>query len=162
MQRFNDIFTEIIIFIIEKNAKLKTKNGEHFIKQMTNRNWSFDFACLSDITGHLNDLNIRLQGRGKFISQLWRHVRSFMEKLSLCICQAEKNDFHHLPSVAKLLKDNPGEIFMTNTLKLNLKTLSLFLNVSMCCKNINMNFAYSRIPSQLMLRIVRIMECNWC
>ena len=30
-----------------------------------------------------------------------------MKKLSLFISQAEKNDFRHLPSVAKLLKDNP-------------------------------------------------------
>ncbi|KAI6648708.1 General transcription factor II-I repeat domain-containing protein 2 [Oopsacas minuta] len=124
LQRFNDLFTEIRIFIIEKDANLKTKNGEHVIEQMNNKNWLFDFACLSDITGHLNDLNIRLQGRGKFISQLWSHVRSFMEKLSLFISQAERNDFRHLPSVAKLLTDNPEEIFMTNKLKLNLKTLS--------------------------------------
>ncbi|KAI6648980.1 General transcription factor II-I repeat domain-containing protein 2-like isoform X2 [Oopsacas minuta] len=58
LQRFNDLFTEIIIFIIEKDANLKTKNGEHVIEQMNNKNWLFDFACLSDITGHLNDLNI--------------------------------------------------------------------------------------------------------
>ncbi|KAI6654441.1 General transcription factor II-I repeat domain-containing protein 2A-like [Oopsacas minuta] len=51
-------------------------------------------------------------------------LRSFIEKLSLFSRQAEKNDFRHLPSVVKLLKDNPEEVFMTNKLKLNLKTLS--------------------------------------
>ncbi|KAI6659509.1 General transcription factor II-I repeat domain-containing protein 2-like [Oopsacas minuta] len=47
-----------------------------------------------------------------------------MEKLSLFTSQPEKNYFRHLPSVAKLLKDNPEKIFRTNKLKLNLKTLS--------------------------------------
>ena len=64
LQRFNDLFSEIRIFIIEKDANLKTKNGECVIKEMNNINLLFDFVCLSGITGHLNYINIRLQGEG--------------------------------------------------------------------------------------------------
>ena len=51
LQRLNDFFSEIRIFIFEKDANLRNKNGDCVIIEMNNKNRLFDFACFSDITG---------------------------------------------------------------------------------------------------------------
>ena len=44
-----------------------------------------NLAFLSDITHHLNELNLKLQGKKQIIAQMYDHVKSFKVKLRLWI-----------------------------------------------------------------------------
>ncbi len=46
-----------------------------------------DLAFLVDITGHLNDLNKTLQDKNNLITDMYREITAFKEKLKLWIVQ---------------------------------------------------------------------------
>lgn len=49
--------------------------------------WLCDFGLLVDITKHLNNLNLQLQGKNNFIHDLFGKIRAFEMKLfiiSIC------------------------------------------------------------------------------
>jgi len=52
-------------------------------------------AFLSDITGHLNELNKRLQGKEQLVHEMYQHVRAFEVKLRLWHTQMEQNNSAH-------------------------------------------------------------------
>jgi hypothetical protein len=45
--------------------------------------WVKDLAFLTDITGHLNSLNITLQGKDQLITNMYDAITSFVQKLTL-------------------------------------------------------------------------------
>ena len=105
LQRFFEIRREIPDFI-NQFVSQDTVQLEKEIK-------SFDFlkelAFLTDITNHLNDLNQKLQGRNKIISDLLGNVNGFQNKLSLFKLSLENHDLTHFPSCHQLIeqiKDN--------------------------------------------------------
>ena len=72
-------------------------------------NWLFDFAFLVDVTSHLNDLNLKLQGKNKLFPSLVNNINSFKMKLKLFISQLEKQDlcqFPHLKEQSEFAVDN--------------------------------------------------------
>ena len=96
------------MFITEKDPSLRTKNGRTVIEQLQDLKWKFQFSCLVDRTKHLNDLSLRLQGKSKFVNDMWNQVQGFRAKLALFEQQAAKNDLRHFPTVAELLPYEPG------------------------------------------------------
>ena len=44
---------------------------------MTDAEWVAEFAFLVDISGHLNELNLKLQGRQNLAHNLYNHVKAF-------------------------------------------------------------------------------------
>ena len=62
-----------------------------------------DFFFLIDITFHLNDLNIKLQGKGKLIFGLHAAVNAFKAKLRLYKSQLSKGMLTHFPICIKLI-----------------------------------------------------------
>ena len=46
--------------------------------------WLCDLSFLTDIMSHLNNLNLHLQGAGKFISSLYDHLKRFKENWNYC------------------------------------------------------------------------------
>lgn len=64
---------------------------------LSDTNWLFDFAFLVDITSHLNNLNLKLQGKNKLYPTLVNHINSFKLKLNLFISQLENLDFCQFP-----------------------------------------------------------------
>lgn len=67
---------------------------------------------MCDLTEHLNELNIRLQGRNHDIVQLYNNVKSFAAKLDLWIEQLRIKEFFHFPT---LLSVASKENTVTNT-----------------------------------------------
>lgn len=58
-----------------------------------------DLAFIVDVTCHFNDLNLKLQGKGQFIRQLSRHIKTFQNKLQLWENQLCNGDCFHFPTL---------------------------------------------------------------
>lgn len=76
---------------IKRFMEMKGKQVEFF----DNTIWMSDFAFLTDISIHLNELNVKLQGKQIFVHELLQHVRAFETKLRLWEIQLGKRDFSH-------------------------------------------------------------------
>jgi len=61
LQRFRDLLDDIVQFLEDR--------GDSF-SQMRDENWLCDLAFLADFTGHLSDLNLKLQGKNIIIIDL--------------------------------------------------------------------------------------------
>ena len=51
--------------------------------ELKDESWLQDLTFDVDITAHLNDLNLKLQGKNKLITALYDDVRCFFLKLKL-------------------------------------------------------------------------------
>ena len=51
--------------------------------ELKDESWQQDLAFAVDITAHLNDLNLKLQGKNKLITALYDDVKCFFLKLKL-------------------------------------------------------------------------------
>lgn len=65
----------------EVKAFLKKKAIIH--PELTDQDWLCKFYYLVDITGHLNQLNVRMQGHGNTVFSLYQAVLAFESKLEL-------------------------------------------------------------------------------
>ena len=68
--------------------------------------WLCDLSFLTDIMSHLNNLNLHLQGVGKFVSSLYDHVKAFQRKLELLQKQLKEGDLAHFMACKKLTEEN--------------------------------------------------------
>ena len=68
--------------------------------------WLCDLSFLTDIISHLNNLNLHLQGVGKFVSSLYDHVKAFQRKLELLQKQLKEGDLAHFMACKKLTEEN--------------------------------------------------------
>jgi hypothetical protein len=57
--------------------------------------WISDFAFLVDMTQHLNDMNLQLQGRKQLVNDIFAHVKAFEVKLRLWEIQLTKQNTAH-------------------------------------------------------------------
>ena len=62
-----------------------------------NESWLLDLAFLVDITSHLNNLNLKLQGSDQLFPRLVNDISAFKMKLKVFIAQLENKDFSQLP-----------------------------------------------------------------
>ncbi|XP_073807411.1 general transcription factor II-I repeat domain-containing protein 2-like [Danio rerio] len=74
LQRFFSLKEEIRHFLDEKGQPMK---------QLSDPVWLANLAFLVDITKHLNELNVNLQGKDAVVSQLYAHIKAFGIKLQL-------------------------------------------------------------------------------
>ena len=72
--------------------------------------WLCELAFLSDITGHLNILNIKLQGKENLISDMFAIKKTFLSKLDLFKDQIAKSNFTHFSNFNTLASDNKTEL----------------------------------------------------
>uniref|UniRef100_H2ZD91 Uncharacterized protein n=1 Tax=Ciona savignyi TaxID=51511 RepID=H2ZD91_CIOSA len=59
--------------------------------------WLNDFAFLTDITHHLSELNVKLQGKNQLVHKMIEHISSFQAKLQLFRSQLSKGSLIHFP-----------------------------------------------------------------
>nr|XP_014351308.1 PREDICTED: general transcription factor II-I repeat domain-containing protein 2A-like [Latimeria chalumnae] len=86
LKRFFVLREEIKSFLQEKGRDTSV---------MEDRDWIAGLAFLTDVTGHLNDLNLRLQGSQHLICDLFEAVCAFQMKLKLFTNQLEKGQLTH-------------------------------------------------------------------
>ena len=53
------------------------------MEELSDPAWLSDFAFMVDITHHLNELNTKLQGKDTVVSQLYAHIKAFVNELRL-------------------------------------------------------------------------------
>lgn len=94
LQRFFDLRKDIPIFL-KNEIKSDTIDME---TKMRDPEFLADLAFLTDMTQHLNELNLKLQGKQHNIANLYGYVNGFKNKLILFKTSLEKYDFSFFPS----------------------------------------------------------------
>ena len=73
LKRFFELRSEIDFFLTEKGAQRE---------ELSDPEWIWELAFLTDISQHLNELNTRLQGKGKLVPEMFSDVKAFEVKLN--------------------------------------------------------------------------------
>ncbi|KFD63472.1 hypothetical protein M514_24398 [Trichuris suis] len=95
LKRFYLLRQEIVTFL-----EMKGQNTD----EIRDENWLQDLAFAVDITARLTDLNLKLQGKNKLITQLYGDVKCFITKISLWKSQFSNENLVRFPK-CKELKD---------------------------------------------------------
>ncbi|KAG6926376.1 GTF2I repeat domain containing 2 [Chelydra serpentina] len=106
------------IALKEEVAKF-LENGPIKFPELENESWNQDLFFFCDITAHLNDLNIQLQGKNQLIFQMCAAVKAFKMKLKLFRSQLSKGEMCHFPTCAQHIPPHKhvelGEKYAKNT-----------------------------------------------
>lgn len=86
LQRFFELRAVIEIFLNEKHRPLT---------QLQNNAWLWKLAFYVDLTKHVNELNLRLQGENQHLPDLYTNIKSFRKKLILFQSQLRSKCFSH-------------------------------------------------------------------
>jgi len=97
LKRFCSLLSELRSFLSSICKDCPELNDDVFLMHL---------GILTDVTLHLSELNLQLQGKGKLIFELFTQVSSFKDMLCLFVAQIESNDFTQFPTVAKLSIDS--------------------------------------------------------
>ena len=98
LKHFFALRKEILYFLQSEKATTK----EYQI-QLSDVKFIGSLAFLIGISNHLNMVNVKLQGKKQFISQLVGHIEGFRKKLVLFKASLQKKDASHFPSCCELL-----------------------------------------------------------
>ncbi|XP_077426332.1 general transcription factor II-I repeat domain-containing protein 2-like [Vanacampus margaritifer] len=93
LQRVWELKEEISSFL-----ELMGKSEEY--SELSDVNWLCDFAFAVDIFSHLNELNVKLQGKDQFVHNMYTNVSAFKSKLILFSRQMSNKSFAHFPTLA--------------------------------------------------------------
>ncbi|XP_050730475.1 general transcription factor II-I repeat domain-containing protein 2-like isoform X3 [Eriocheir sinensis] len=98
LERFVECFDEIKIFLSEK--------GQDY-PELEDRDWTVKLMFLSDITKHLNDLNLILQGAGKTVMDLYDIWKAFVAKLAVYSSDIKTGSFRYFKNLKNLSAIHP-------------------------------------------------------
>uniref|UniRef100_A0A087Y1S5 HAT C-terminal dimerisation domain-containing protein n=1 Tax=Poecilia formosa TaxID=48698 RepID=A0A087Y1S5_POEFO len=90
-RRVWELKEEILSFL-----ELMGKSDE--FPELRDEDWLCDFAFTVDILSHMNELNVKLQGKDQFVHDMY--VRAFKSKLALFSRQMSNKSFTHFPTLA--------------------------------------------------------------
>jgi hypothetical protein len=74
-------------------------------QEMLNPTFLCELAFLTDITKHMSDLNMKLQGEQQNVSNLFGYVNGFGNKLKLFKTTIERNDLTHFRCCTELTEE---------------------------------------------------------
>ena len=86
LQRVYRLREEIATFLEQKNINAAG---------LCDQKWVCSLAFLVDVTPHLNELNLQLQGKQQLIHEMWKYIRAFTTKLPLWEGQLESGNYAH-------------------------------------------------------------------
>ena len=95
LKRVSDLKEEIVIFLNIKDISCD------FLEEMQSEVWVCDFAFAVDIMQKLNELNIKLRGKGAFAHELYRGIKAIQVKLKFFAKQLSKQKFAHFPHLKR-------------------------------------------------------------
>jgi hypothetical protein len=105
LQRVWSIRHEIEQFL----GEIGGDTAEGFVEILRSEDSKRDMAFLTDMLGHLNDLNLKLQGEGKNVTELWHTIKSFDNKL-VCFFEDIVGDMNHFPTVKEHINAQDNEV----------------------------------------------------
>ncbi|XP_060883443.1 general transcription factor II-I repeat domain-containing protein 2A-like [Labrus mixtus] len=105
LEKFFALLAEIPVFL-EDSIRCDTSAN---CSKLRDTEFLFDMAFLADITSHLNQLNMQLQGRSQTVSDLYAHVNTFQSKLTLFKedFSSDRPNLAHFRSCEQMRKDAP-------------------------------------------------------
>ncbi|XP_076054448.1 general transcription factor II-I repeat domain-containing protein 2-like [Oratosquilla oratoria] len=93
-----DLQQEITTFPRQKNLLHADKFSDPW--------WLARLALLTDITAHMNAINMRLQGKDILVTDMYAHITAYEVKLRLWEAQLASGQFVHFPHLAACAPDN--------------------------------------------------------
>ena len=98
MKRLQKLKQEVSLFLKNRNSSLAEKiESESFL---------YGLFYLADIFGHINNVNLAMQGSGVTILDAAEKLNAFLFKLSLWTCRLEVGNYVNFPLLEDLiLKD---------------------------------------------------------
>uniref|UniRef100_A0A8C1LT94 Uncharacterized protein n=1 Tax=Cyprinus carpio TaxID=7962 RepID=A0A8C1LT94_CYPCA len=86
-------------FNLREEVKQFMENKGKPVVELSDDKWLCDLAFMVDITKHLSELNVKLQGPNQLLSSLLSNVKSFEAKLKLWQFQLEQGNIVHFPTL---------------------------------------------------------------
>ncbi|XP_061882828.1 general transcription factor II-I repeat domain-containing protein 2-like isoform X2 [Entelurus aequoreus] len=99
LERFWAIREELQVFLSQQNSA----KAKQFLEFLQNAGKMEAVAFLADITSHLNDLNLKLQGKKNTVCELMSEARAFQRKLELFKSDIQE-ELLHFPKLLELTK----------------------------------------------------------
>jgi hypothetical protein len=87
------------IYDLRKEAQLFMDMKGKPWPEYSDEDWISDFAFLVDMTQHLNDLNLQLQGRNQLVNDIFANVKAFEVKLRLWKIQLTQQNTAQFPTL---------------------------------------------------------------
>lgn len=84
----------------EISAFLESMGKSDEFPELRDKNRLCDFAYAVDIFSHMNELNVKLQGKAQLVHDMYTNVRAFKSKLILFSRQLSNKSFAHFPTLA--------------------------------------------------------------
>jgi hypothetical protein len=91
-----------VLYFKRRSSKFLQNEPRKF-QGLENESWNHDLFFFCDITAHLNDLNIQLQGKDQLIFKMFAAVKAFKMKLKLFRSQLPKGEMCHFPTCAQCI-----------------------------------------------------------
>lgn len=113
LSRFLEVFEEVKAFLVERKK-------DNLFPEIFADDFIIILSFMVDIFGHLNDLNLKLQGRDKFVFALHEEIVAFKKKLQLFETHILKGNLNHFPILKKCLEETSEEecpSYVKNTIK---------------------------------------------
>ncbi|XP_076373036.1 general transcription factor II-I repeat domain-containing protein 2B-like [Tachypleus tridentatus] len=85
---------------LREEMKFFMESKRQNVDFLSNENWLNDLAFLTDITQHLSDLNLKLQGKSQLVNKLFEHICAFEKKLELFQVQLRRAILTHFTCLA--------------------------------------------------------------
>ena len=98
LSRVCDLQQEIATFLRQKNLP--------HADQFSDPRWLALLALLTDITAHLNTLNMNLQGKDILVTDMYAYITAFEVKLLLWEAELASGQFVHFPRLAACAPDD--------------------------------------------------------
>ena len=70
--------------------------------EIEDESWLYDLAFSVDITTRMNELNTRLQQKPKYASEMYGHIKGFMNKLRLWHEHIQNANLSHFPTLKQM------------------------------------------------------------
>ena len=93
LRRFYEVRKEVALFL---------KNKGRPMAEMEDESWLCDIAFLVDITTRMNELNTRLQRNAQYASEMYGHIRGFMNKLRVWHAPIQNSNLSHFPTLKEM------------------------------------------------------------
>jgi len=130
------------------------------LTELEDENWLCDLGFVVDITKHLNDVNVQLQGPDQLLHSMFSKIKSFMSMLSLWENQLKDNDCTHFStmkkynstSCAQYALECSGLLESFNDRFHDIKSKQLELDIF----SIPFNVKPASAPSQLQLELIKL------
>ena len=87
-------------------TKIFFSNQRKRYPELNDKKWLVDLLFLTDITTHLDELNLRLQGAGQTVLDLFETWKSFVAKIDAYIQDVQSSTFRYFKNLQKFLCDH--------------------------------------------------------